>query len=136
MRIETDQLRILSLESLRDAARRRIVPAVLVMCFLTLFMLNSCTSCSGDLRVERNVASLEILGWGGLAAFTSLALWMVALSGLLAADHLSSALDDGTAQLIFDGFNTDGLNCGLSTTASFTSLTKCFSQSFIQERHR
>jgi ABC-type transport system involved in multi-copper enzyme maturation permease subunit len=101
MRIEADQLRILGIESLRDAARRRVVPAVLVLCFLTLFMLNSCTSCSANMQVESNIAGgLEILGWGGIAAFTSLALWMVALSGLLAADHLSSALDDGTAQLV------------------------------------
>jgi len=101
MRIEADQLRILGIESLRDAARRRVVPAVLVMCFLTLFMLNSCTQCSGDLEIETNMGGgLQILGWGGVAAFASLALWMVALSGLLAADHLSSALDDGTAQLV------------------------------------
>jgi len=99
--IEPAALRLLTADGIRDAARRRVVPAVLVVCFLSLAMINSCTSCSADIQVEGSaIEALEILGWAGVLVFASLALWSIALAGLLAADHLSASLEDGSAQLL------------------------------------
>ncbi len=50
--IEIGALRRLTADGIRDAARRRIVPVVLVVCFLSLLMINSCTQCSADIQIQ------------------------------------------------------------------------------------
>jgi ABC-type transport system involved in multi-copper enzyme maturation permease subunit len=99
--LELGPLRVLTTEAVRDAIRRRVVFAVVIVCILCLFMIDSCTSCNADIRLEGDIGkSLDVLGWGGMAVFCVLALWVITLAGLLAADHLSQSLDDGSAQLV------------------------------------
>jgi ABC-type transport system involved in multi-copper enzyme maturation permease subunit len=101
MAVEWRPLGLLAREGLRDAARRRVVPAVAALCFLTMAMINSCTQCSPV--IESNGGQLEALavfGWAGIVAFGLLALWCAILAGLVAADHLSSTLEDGSALLV------------------------------------
>ena len=103
MRIEARPLRILAVEAFLDATRRRIVPAVVVISFLTLLMVDSCATCSANIAVsgaEGEAARLSVLNWTGMAAFGALALWSIALAGLLAADHLRSIFEDGSALLL------------------------------------
>ena len=75
----------LVLEAIRDAVRRRIVAVIVVVCVLSVMMLDSCTACStGEVMVNgelRQVASLQ----GGLGALTIvvLGLWIVVLAGVL-----------------------------------------------------
>ncbi len=98
---EMRALVLLAREGLRDAARRRVVPAVVGLCLLTMALVNSCTQCSP--RVETSdggVAVFEVFAWGGMAAISILATWCVILAGLVAADHLSSTLEDGSALLV------------------------------------
>ena len=48
------QLRALSAESFRDAVRRRIAGALVVLALLSLLVVESCTSCARrDLRGQR-----------------------------------------------------------------------------------
>lgn len=101
MAVEWRSFGLLAREGLRDAARRRVVPAVVGLCLLTLAMVNSCTRCSPV--VESNGGQLETLavfGWAGVVTVGILALWCVILAGLVAADHLSSTLEDGSALLV------------------------------------
>jgi ABC-type transport system involved in multi-copper enzyme maturation permease subunit len=100
VRIEIDQLRLLSLEAIRDASRRRIVPAVLVISTLSLLMMDSCTSCSQSGTLDSSGQPLSVINWTGMLSFSLLGLWSIALSGLLAADHLRSIFDDGSALLV------------------------------------
>lgn len=95
-------LGVLTADGIRDAARRRIVVVVGVVCLLSLMMVESCTSCSADVSVQAQgvPAQVDVLGWTGALAFGLLALWIVVLAGLLAADHLSSVLEDGSALLV------------------------------------
>ncbi len=94
-------LRLLTVEAVRDAARRRVVLAVLVLCFLCLTTLDRCTSCNASIDLRGDIAqSVDVLGWAGMAVFCVLALWTVTLAGLLASDHLSESLDDGSARLV------------------------------------
>jgi len=93
--------RLLARESLRDAARRRIVPAVVVLCLLTLGSINSCTTC--DTQITTNgmeSSSLDVLGWIGVSVMGVLAVWSVILAGMLASDHLSASLEDGSGLLL------------------------------------
>ena len=101
MALEWRPLGLLAREGLRDAARRRVVPAVAALCLFTMALINSCTQCSGV--VETNGGQLEALavfGWAGIAGLGLLALWCAILAGLVAADHLSSTLEDGSALLV------------------------------------
>ncbi|MDE0886607.1 MAG: hypothetical protein OSB70_13860 [Myxococcota bacterium] len=101
MAVEARPLGLLAFEGLRDAARRRVVPAVVGLCLLTLAMVNSCSQCSSV--IETNGGQLETLavfGWAGVVTLGMLALWCVILAGLVAADHLSSTLEDGSALLV------------------------------------
>ena len=64
-------------------------------------MMNSCTSCTGELRIEGDMAqSLDILSWAGVSLFCVTGLWIIVLAGLLAADHLAASLEDGSALLL------------------------------------
>jgi ABC-2 type transport system ATP-binding protein len=100
VRIEPDQLRLLTVEAVRDASRRRIVPAVLVISTLSLLMMDSCTSCSQSGGVDASGQPLSVINLTGVLSFSLLGLWSIALAGLLAADHLRSIFDDGSALLV------------------------------------
>lgn len=99
MRIEPVALGLLSGEGVRDASRRRIVPAVLVLSFLSLVMMDSCTSCTPNVMVEGEATTVDIARWTGILSFAVLGMWSIALAGLLAADHLRSIFEDGSATL-------------------------------------
>jgi ABC-type transport system involved in multi-copper enzyme maturation permease subunit len=93
--------RLLTRESLRDAARRRVVPAVIVLCLLTLGGINSCTTCNAQITTNSvDPSSVDILGWVGVSVLGVLALWSITLAGLLASDHLSASLEDGSGLLV------------------------------------
>jgi ABC-type transport system involved in multi-copper enzyme maturation permease subunit len=90
----------LAREALADALRRRIAGAVLIAALLSVLMLDSCTSCAGPITVNGEVRELnELAGPAGVGTFLVLGLWLIALAGMLAADHLQSALEDGSAVL-------------------------------------
>lgn len=93
--------RPLAAESLRDALRRRIVAAVVVLSLLSLLAVDSCTSCAGgQIVVNGHLERLDqIAGAIGLVVIATLGLWVIALAGLLGADHLQQALEDGSAAL-------------------------------------
>ena len=93
--------RLLSLEALRDAARRRIVPVIVAVSVLSLLVVDSCTSC-GSADVTANgqpVDVTDIAGWTGMVIYTVLALWCTVLAGVLGSDHLAETLADGSANL-------------------------------------
>jgi hypothetical protein len=91
---------LLAGEALSDAFRRRIVGGVAVAALLSIAMLESCTGCSPTVDVNGEVRELsELRGAFGFTAFLVLGLWGIALAGVLASDHLRSALDDGSATL-------------------------------------
>jgi len=96
------QLRILTGEAVRDAARRRIVAGMVVLSLLSLFVVDSCTSCaSGPIELNgQEVEAAGLLGFTSILLFGMIALWTVALAGVLAADHLTQTLDDGSARLV------------------------------------
>ncbi len=96
------QLGILTREAVQDAIRRRIVFVVLVVLILSMMMLDTCTStCNGQLQLEGELArSIDILAWAGVGVFALLTTWILALAGLLASDHLTQSLSDGSALLV------------------------------------
>ena len=96
------QLRLLSGEAVRDAGRRRIVAGMVVLSLLSLLVVDSCTSCaSGPVIVnDEEVDASGLLGFTSILLFGMVALWTVALAGVLAADHLTQTLDDGSARLV------------------------------------
>ncbi|HIF97886.1 MAG TPA: ABC transporter permease [Myxococcales bacterium] len=101
MAVEWRPLRLLASEGLRDAARRRVVPAVAGLCFLTLAMVNSCTQCSPAVETTGGqLETLAVFGWAGVITVGLLALWCSILAGLVASDHLSATLEDGSALLV------------------------------------
>jgi len=100
VRIEAGALRLLAGEAVRDASRRRIVPAVVVLCFVSLLTMESCTSCSATVPVGDEPQSVDLLRYTGMLSFAVLGLWSIALAGLLAADHLRSIFEDGSATLL------------------------------------
>jgi ABC-type transport system involved in multi-copper enzyme maturation permease subunit len=90
----------LSAESIRDAARRRIVPVVVVLALLSLLAVDSCTSCVGSINSDSGLAPSQTTGWVGMLIFTMLSLWTMVLAGMLASDHLAETLSDGSASLV------------------------------------
>jgi ABC-type transport system involved in multi-copper enzyme maturation permease subunit len=95
------QLRALTVESFRDAVRRRVAAALGVLSLLSLVVVDSCTSCgSGTVQMNGvDVDASRFFGMTGVVLYALLSLWTVALAGALASDHLQQALDDGTAHL-------------------------------------
>jgi len=91
----------LTLEALRDALRRRIVAAVAVLSVLSLMVVDSCSGCStGTVTIDGQAQELvSIAGYGATVTFVVLGLWIITLAGVLAADHLTQTLEDGTALL-------------------------------------
>jgi ABC-type transport system involved in multi-copper enzyme maturation permease subunit len=102
MALELRELRLLTVEGIRDAARRRIVPALVVICLLSLMMVNSCTQCTSDIDIQGAGAPIEldVLLWTGVGVLLILSYWITVLAGLLASDHLSAMLEDGSALLV------------------------------------
>jgi len=87
-------------EALGDALRRRIVGGVAVAGLIAIAMLESCTGCTPSVHVNGEVRELAALrGPFGFTAVLFVGLWSIALAGVLAADHLRSTLDDGSAAL-------------------------------------
>jgi hypothetical protein len=91
----------LAAEALRDAARRRVVAAVAFLSLCSLFVVESCTSCTAtQVGLDGEPGRvLDLAGATGTIAFATLGLWCVVLAGLLAADHLAHSLADGSATL-------------------------------------
>ena len=91
----------LAREALADALRRRIAAAVAFAAVISVVMLESCTSCTSSVRVDGDVRDVSELarGMAGVGTFVLIGLWMIALAGMLAADHLRSTLEDGSALL-------------------------------------
>ena len=101
MGLDARPLKLLAVEGLRDAARRRVVPAVAGLCLLTIGMVNSCTQCSSLVQTDSGqLETLAVFGWAGVVTLGVLALWCAILAGLVASDHLSSTLEDGSALLV------------------------------------
>jgi len=100
MRVEARPLRLLTFEAIGDASRRRIVPAVVIICFLSLLLVNSCTSCSANIVVSDQPVDVDVARWTGMLTFALLGLWSIVLAGLLGADHLRSIFEDGSASLV------------------------------------
>jgi len=90
----------LAREALADALRRRIAAAVVVAALVSVAMLESCTGCTPSITTNGEVHELsELAGPAGLGTFVVIGLWLIALAGVLAADHLRSTLEDGSALL-------------------------------------
>ena len=93
---------LLAREALGDAVRRRIAVVVAAASLLSLLMIDSCTACAtGSVLVNgelREVAGLA--GATGALTVIVLGLWIVALAGFLASDHLAQSLADGSALLV------------------------------------
>jgi ABC-type transport system involved in multi-copper enzyme maturation permease subunit len=95
------QLFALSIESFRDAVRRRVAVALAILSLLSLLLVDTCTSC-GSGTVQMNGAEVDaarFFGMTGVVLYAVLALWVIAIAGALASDHLQQALEDGTAHL-------------------------------------
>ena len=91
----------LALEALRDAVRRRIVAAIIVLCLLSLLVIDGCTACSSGTIVAdgQQVQLAEVAGASGGLLFMTLCLWICVLAVILASDHLQQTLSDGSANL-------------------------------------
>lgn len=91
---------LLVAEAVGDALRRRIVGGVAIAGLLSLVMLESCTGCTPSITMNGEVRELvEVRGAFGFTTFLVLGLWGIALAGVLAADHLRTTLEDGSATL-------------------------------------
>jgi len=92
---------ILAVEAVRDAVRRRVVAAIAVVSVLSLLGIDGCTTCAGaNVVIDGQVRDLpQVAGATGLLTFSVLSLWCIALAGVLAAEHLTQVLDDGSAAL-------------------------------------
>lgn len=91
----------LSIEAVRDAIRRRIVAAIAVLSILSLMVVDRCSGCAaGEVMVNGQAQELaQFAGYSAAVTFTILGLWIIILAGVLAADHLTQTLEDGTALL-------------------------------------
>lgn len=96
------QLGALAAEAVADGVRRRVALALAILAVLSLFAVDSCTSCAeGTFVVDGTpVDGARLFGWTGMLLYGALGLWTVAISGALASDHLQQSLEDGTAQLV------------------------------------
>lgn len=92
---------LLTRESLADAMRRRIVPLIAGLALLSLFFVDSCTSCSPEIQMQgQSVQAAQVTGMLGVAVMVVLGLWTLVLAGVLASDHLAEPLADGSATLV------------------------------------
>jgi hypothetical protein len=94
-------IRALTLESLGDAVRRRVGIVVLALGLLSLFFVDTCTSCSPTVVRDGEAVELsELSGVTGIVLVVSLGLWIQVLAGVLASDHLAEPVSDGSAHLV------------------------------------
>ncbi len=101
MRVQGYALALLTREAILDAVRRKIVAVLVIVCFLTMMMLDGCTSCATEIKIEGSLfAMVSVPGMAVLIIFTMLSLWVIALSAVVASDHLSNVLEDGSAALV------------------------------------
>lgn len=92
---------VLGREALADATRRRIVPLIAAAALFSLFFVDTCTSCSPQLRAGGEpVAASQVQGLLGVAVLLVLGMWTLVLAGVLASDHLAEPLEDGSAALV------------------------------------
>ena len=93
--------RTLTAEAIRDAGRRRIVWAVILLSLLSLMLIDGCTACSsGDVTVNGETRNIQDVGGAvGTVLFVVLGLWVCLLAGILGSDHLQQTLEDGSASL-------------------------------------
>lgn len=92
---------LLTREALADAVRRRIAVVVAGFALVSLFFVDSCTSCSPTITAQgQEVAVQQIAGASGVAVALVLSLWAMILGGILASDHLAEPLEDGSALLL------------------------------------
>ena len=92
--------RVLAVDALADAMRRRIVPVVVVVSLLSLSVIDRCSAHAPTITRDGRVVEIPaVAGWGGLVIMVVLGLWTLVLAGVLASDHLAEALDDGSATL-------------------------------------
>lgn len=92
---------ILAVEAVADAVRRRIVPVIVVLAVVSLFFIDSCTSCSPTVIQNGQPVELsQLAGFAGVISIVSLGLWTLVLAGTLASDHLAEPLADGSANLV------------------------------------
>ena len=93
--------RLLAAEAVQDAIRRRVVAAIAAVSVLSLLGIDGCTTCAGgSIVVNGESAELpQIAEATGMITFSVLALWCIALAGVLSAEHLTQPLDDGSATL-------------------------------------
>ena len=90
----------LSKEALRDAVRRRIIPAIVLLSMFSLMAIDGFTSCAGNVTIQdQEVQLAEVAGASGVILFVALGLWVGVLAGILASDHLQQTLEDGSANL-------------------------------------
>jgi ABC-type transport system involved in multi-copper enzyme maturation permease subunit len=92
---------VLTREACLDAARRRIVAAIVVIALLSLLAVESCTSCTPSFVVDgKPVAATQLAGWSAALVTFVLGAWTLVLAGVLAAGHLAAPLDEGSAALV------------------------------------
>lgn len=92
---------LLAREALADAVRRRIVLMVVAFAGVSLFFVDTCSSCSPTVTSNgREIALQQVAGAGGMVMTVVLGLWAVVLAGILASDHLAEPLEDGSALLL------------------------------------
>jgi ABC-type transport system involved in multi-copper enzyme maturation permease subunit len=92
---------LLAREAWADALRRRVVPVIAVLALVSLFTVDSCTSCSPVITQNgQEVALPQVAGAGGLLVMVLLGLWTMVLAGVLGSDHLAEPLADGSASLL------------------------------------
>ena len=91
----------LTAEAVRDASRRRIVAAIVLLSLGSLLLVDGCTTCSGsNVTINGEARNIEDLaGATGTTLFVVLGLWICLLAGILGSDHLQQTLDDGSATL-------------------------------------
>jgi len=75
------------------------VPAIVGVSLLSLAGIDSCTSCAAQITINGQTTPAAP-GWTALVLVVALGLWTMVLAGLLAADHLATTLEDGTAPLV------------------------------------
>lgn len=91
----------LTTEAIRDASRRRIVAAIVLLSLGSLLLIDGCTTCSGgEVSINGEARNIQDLaGATGTILFVVLGLWVCLLAGILGSDHLQQTLDDGSASL-------------------------------------
>lgn len=97
-----EQFRILTGEAIRDAIRGRVTTAIVLFTLISLWFMDTCTSCApGDLELQgQSIEEVGLIAVAAMVIFGVVAVWTQVLGGLLAADRLASPLDDGSAVLL------------------------------------